>query len=80
MTSVCIWVASLKPSPPKIVLSTGGCSMSDKDDVSLLVIFSMGPEGFPFDRHGGGGGGVTRLSFILLIGWEPLFISSWFHF
>ena len=28
-----IWVASLKPPPAKIVLSSGVCSMSGKDDV-----------------------------------------------
>ena len=43
-------MASLKPQPAKIVLSTGVCSMSGKDDISV-VYFRMG-YGFPFGRQG----------------------------
>ena len=36
---------------------------------AFLVIFSMGPEGFPFDRRGGGGGGSLDFhSFFWLAG------------
>ena len=42
-------MASLKPPPAKIVLSTGICSMSGKDDMSF-VYFRMG-YGFPFGRQ-----------------------------
>ena len=48
-------MASLKPPPARIVLSTGVCSTSGKDDVSFifLKIFLGWDEAFPFGKKVG---------------------------
>ena len=44
-----VWVASLKPPPAKIALSTGICNMSGKD---VSFVYFRIWYGFPFSRHG----------------------------
>ena len=61
-------MASLKPPAATIVLTTGVCNMSGQGSVVRI-----GQEDFPFGRQG------DVPTVILLMGWEPLFVSSWFH-
>ena len=80
MSCVCIWdgrpwVASLKPPAATTVLLTSACSVSCRDQSALLSGWDKN------DSHLVGRG-MCRLSIALLnpIGWESLFLSSWFHF
>ena len=70
-----IWVASLKPPAATTVLLTSACSVSFRDQSALLSGWDKN------DSHLAGRE-MCRLSIALLnlIGWESLFLSSWFHF
>ena len=88
MTCVCIWAGRLNLSSIAETassynrLSTRVCSMSGKDKDLLS---GWGKDKDVLSGLGkmvsclAGRGIMSRLSVIPLIGWEPLFLSSWFH-